>query len=115
MSIESGFLKDGLLAELQTRMSRTGASLIRKQFYPRIWNSRRQSDPYRPHGPSQWITEKKVVPSGTCKLRILMDPLGPSAGSMRSVWIWLGPRVQDTHFIHIMSSPENITFIFYYV
>ncbi len=27
-----------------------------------------------------------------------MDPSGPWVGSVRSVRIWLGPRVPDTHF-----------------
>ena len=36
--------------------------------------------------------------SWLCRSHILMDPLSPWARSMRSVRIWLGPRVSDTLF-----------------
>ncbi len=54
--------------------------------------------------------EKRVNEGHICELQIswvrrlsiLMDPLGPSAGSVRSVWIWLGPRVPDTPLMTVV-------------
>ncbi len=58
-------------------------------YRPRIYISYRYS-----HRFSGCILNLQI--SWVLSSPILMDPLSPLAGSVRFVWIWLGPQVSDT-------------------
>ncbi len=49
-----------------------------------------------------------------CKLRIIMDPISAAAGSVRSVRIWLGPRVPDTRILTMSISIQHLFFAIMY-